>query len=271
MKMRLSIAAILVLAGSAAWTLAGKSDVTSGGSAPQSAPSAGTIEITGPATATSGDRVTFLVSGTPSLDLAEPLLGQLDWLMGDEGMAVYLQAPGQEMASLEVEASIVFADGGATMRPQVSFSVADAGEYRILVDWNYGQSQLVEHLLIVEGEADPDPPEPEPAALSVLLSYEAEHQTEVDPGQADLLTDPQVRAYLDSHCVVQDGQPAWRFLDLSKDDGSNMPSAWQTVIARARGKATPWLIIDNGNATYEGPCPTNAADLLAKLKQYGGE
>jgi len=121
------------------------------------------------------------------------------------------------------------------------------------------------------GDDDPIPPVPVPGALSVLLSYESGDQVQVNQAQADIMTNPALRAYLDSHCTVVDGQPAWRFLDLSQDTGANMPAAWQAVIARARGKTTPWLIIDNGKATYEGPCPTTADAMLAKLKEFGGK
>ncbi len=249
------------------------SSVTVRGFGPAEAASADAIGITGPAEAECGDRVTIYLTGTPPLDLAEPLIGQLDWLMGDQRMYVYLQAPGRGMTPLDVEGTIVFGTEGATMRPQVSFVVQQPGSYRLVVDWNYRQNQLVEHLLAVSDKETPDPPvpPPSPAQLSVLLSYEAGSQASADPAQADLLTDPKVRAYLDSHCTVHDGQPAWRFLDLSEDHGSSMPKEWQAAIARARGKQTPWLIIDNGSTTYEGPCPTSASALLAKLKEYGGE
>jgi hypothetical protein len=273
MKTRFLVAAMCAIAASTASTFGRNGDLTVRGFGPAEAASADAIGITGPTKAARGDKVTLYLTGTPPLNLAEPLMDQLDWLVGDDRMFVYLQMPGQAMVPLDVEGTIVFGAGGATMRPHVSFVAAEGGEYRLIVDWNYRQNQLVEHVVAVEGKQSPKPPEPTPtpAPLSVLLSYEAGDQTSADPAQADLLTDPQVRAYLDGHCVVQDGQPAWRFLDLSDDDAAVMPTQWQTVIARARGKTTPWLIIDNGNATYEGPCPANAADLLTKLKEYGGE
>lgn len=253
-------------------------DVTVPGFSAAQAAAAEPISIIGPDTAVAGTSVTLRLAGTPSIDLSKPLIDQLAWLMGEDRMFAYVMAPKKPMAPLDVEATIVFASNGATMRPQVTFGVADPGEYRVIVDWNYGQNQLVEHTVTVGGDPVPPippdppiPPVPVPSKLSVLLSYEAENQPTAEPSQADLLSSPTIRAYLNSHCVVVDGQPDWRFLDLSDDDGSSMSAKWQTVIARAKGKTTPWLVIDNGNATYEGPCPTNAVDLLAKLKEYGGE
>lgn len=272
MKSRfLTTLTILGLAFFAVQTCGQDNDAATRGLDQEEAVAADSIGVLGPTEAKLGDEVTLSFSGVPSIDLSEPLLNQLNWLLGDDRMFVYLQTPGKAMAPLDVEATIVFSTDGATLRPQVAFVAAEEGEHRVIVDWNYDQNQIAEHVVTVVGEQEPDPPEPTPGSLSVLLSYEAGDQTAVDPAQADILTNPSLRKYLDEHCVVEDGQPAWRFLDLSEDTGSNMPEAWQAVIARARGKATPWLIIDNGNATYEGPCPTSVADLLAKLQQYGGK
>lgn len=232
------------------------------------------ITITGPTEAKTGDTITLYLSGTPSLDLAKPLLDQIIWLTGDDRMFAYLLQPAKPMVPLDVEGTIVFGAAGATMRPHVSFMVPAAGEYRLMVDWNFQSHQLVEHRITVASGSDDDdppvPPDPTPGKLSVLLSYEAGDQPKVSPEQASILTDPTVRAYLDSHCAVVDNQPAWRFLDLSDDNGTAMPTAWQAAITRARGKPTPWLIIDNGTTTYEGPCPVTPALLLAHLQRYGG-
>ncbi len=152
-----------------------------------------------------------------------------------------------------------------------TFKDGDGNEQTIDVYKGHGLVEVAASFQVGgDGPDPPDPDPPTPGKLSVLLSYEAGDQAGADPAQADLITDPTVRAYLNAHCVVVDGQPAWRFLDLSNDDGSKMPAPWQAAIARARGKTPPWLIIDSGK-TYEGPCPASAAELLAKLKQYGGE
>lgn len=284
MKPKPLLAIIAMLAASVVPIASGQEPSIVVRAVPQAAPSAavaGIVDLSGPDTATSGDTVTIYLTGTPAIDLAKPLTSQLDWLMGEDAMTAYVLMPGQSAVQLDVEGTIVFASSGATMRPQVHFPAGQPGEYRVLADWNFGQNQLVEHMVTVsrgdddndddDPTPDPDPePEPTPGKLSVLLSYESGDQAGAAQPQADLLTDPQVRAYLDAHCVVVEGQPAWRFLDLSDDDGSNMSAQWQTVIARARGKTTPWLIIDNGKDTYEGTCPASAAELLAKLKQYGG-
>jgi len=127
------------------------------------AAAANPIGITGPIEADKGEEVTFRITGTPAVDLNDPLTPQLGWLMGDDRMYVYYTAPGQQKMSLDVQGVLVFGASGATMQPIITFQTAHPGEYRVLVDWNYGQNQLAEHIFVVEGEERPDPtPEPDP-------------------------------------------------------------------------------------------------------------
>lgn len=121
------------------------------------------ISVVGPATAKAGETVTCTLSGTPAVDLAKPLTDQLAWLIGADRMYCYVAMPGHPMIPLDVEGTIVFGQQGATMRPQVKFGVADTGTYRLLVDWNFGQHQLAEHVVTVQGGPAPDPfPDPKP-------------------------------------------------------------------------------------------------------------
>jgi len=160
------------------------------GFGPEQAAAAEPISITGPEKAESGEVLTFRLVGTPAIDLSKPLVDQLKWLTGDDRMFAYVAMPGNAMTPLDVEGTIVFSPQGATMRPQLTFGVADPGEYRVLVDWNFGQNQLVEAIVVVEGDKPdpfPDPqPEPEPGPIPkgtrlVLVLSEAQ---EITPLQA---------------------------------------------------------------------------------------
>lgn len=163
--------------------LAQDAAVTVPGYSPSNAAVADPISITGPDTAKNGEVVTCRLAGTPTIDLSKPLLDQLAWLMGADQMFAYLAMPGQQMVPLDVEGTIVFGASGATMRPQVSFTAADPGEYRLIVDWNFGQNQLVEHVVTVEGDQvnpqpGPDPPGPIPHGSPLFfLVLETESKT----------------------------------------------------------------------------------------------
>ena len=233
--------------------------------------SAALISIEGPAEAKNGDKVTLKLVGTPSLNLGESLTDQLDWLIGKDRMYAYLILPDNDgLIPLDVEGVIVFGVTGPTLRPLVNFVAGPAGRYIVLIDWHYGQDQLVEHTVTVGGVKPPDPPVPTPGKLFCLLSYENDGKPEGELD--DLVTDPAVRKYLNTHCAIADnGTPEWRFFDLSREDGSMMPADWQAVIKRAKGQPTPWLVLNNGKDQYEGPNPRIAVDLLALLKKYGGE
>lgn len=121
------------------------------------------VSIVGPTQAQPGDNVSLRLVGTPSIDLAEPLLPQLDWLVGEFRMYVYVAKPGEPLESLTVRGELVFGGEGVSMQPLVRFVPIQPGEYRLLVDWNFGQDQLVEHLVAVSGDDKPDPqPDPDP-------------------------------------------------------------------------------------------------------------
>lgn len=120
------------------------------------------ISISGPDKVKPGDTVICTLAGTPAVDLSKPLVEQLQWLIGPDQMFVFVQMPGSPMVPLEVEGTIVFGASGATMRPRVSFPAGTPGEYRVIVDWNKGQNQLAEKVVVVEG-GQPDPfPQPDP-------------------------------------------------------------------------------------------------------------
>jgi len=195
------------------------------------------ISINGPSTAKPGETVTCTLTGTPPVDLAEPLVDQLDWLMGDDRMFVYVAMPGQAMVPLDVEGTIVFAASGATMRPQVHFGVADPGEYRVLVDWNQGQNQLVEHVVTVGGPS-PDPfpqPQPGPIPAGTRLALILHESSTISPQQAAVAES--LRRYLSGNpkCL-------YRLLDQDTPTLGNWGQPYLQEVQR-RNLSLPVLVV----------------------------
>lgn len=179
----------------------------------------GTVDLSGPDTAKSGTTITICLTGTPALELSKPLTDQLQWLMGSDAMTAHVLMPGQPAVPLDVEGTIVFAAGGATMRPQVHFPAGQPGEYRVVVDWNYQANQFVEHVVVVDGDspnpplppvppdppdpvdppAPPDPPAPNPAAKwQVMFFLESTDVDDLPAGQIELLSSLTFRQSLDA-------------------------------------------------------------------------
>lgn len=87
--------------------------------------------------------------------------------------------------------------------------------------------------------------------------------------QRMIFSDPMIRDYLDSHCVKEDGAPAFRILDSEADMRDAAPH-WQEAMKRER-KSLPWIVVSNSaKGGTEGPLPATADDTLALLKKWGG-
>ncbi len=118
----------------------------------------------------------------------------------------------------------------------------------------------------------PDPPSPAPipgAGLRVLLVYEAADLARYPAGQVAALYSQEVRDYLNAKCPKGPGQqPEWRCWDKDVPT-ANESATWQNAMKRPRA-STPWIIVSNGTAGFEGPLPASVADLLALLRKYGG-
>jgi hypothetical protein len=246
------------------------------GFGPAQAAVAEPISISGPDEADAGEVVVFRLVGTPAIDLSQPLVDQLDWLTGEDRMYAYVAMPGHAMTPLDVEGSIVFSPQGATMRPQLTFGVAEPGEYRLLVDWNYGQNQLVEHVLVVEGDDSPDPqpgpePQPQPGPIPkgtrlVLVLAEAQ---EVTASQAAVVrsldsylrTTPSHRyRYLDPDTPTQ-GEWAAPYKAKVQELGLSLPALLVSVLPDSSNKlSAPHFV-------YAGELPATAAEALTKLKE----
>lgn len=162
--MRNALAILLLLV--APLAIAQELEITDGGITIAATVTDSDIGITGPTEAKPAEEVTCRITGTPTIDLAKPLVDQIDWLVGSRRMTVSLCIPGQEAVQLDVRAEMVFGASGATLQPLVRFPVGEAGEYRVLVDWNPDPAQLVWHMLTVEDDENPQPgPGPEPGPL----------------------------------------------------------------------------------------------------------
>ena len=105
--------------------------------------------------------------------------------------------------------------------------------------------------------------------LRVMLIEETEARQSLPANQRLILTSKVVRDYLDTHCVVEDGTPAYRFLDPN-DDVSRLSKADQEIFQRPR-KSVPWLTLTNGSRYFDGPLPdVPPAKFVVWLQQYGG-
>lgn len=248
-------------------------DLTVPGFSPEQAEAATPITIVGPDKAKSGDTVTLRLAGTPAVDLSKPLVDQLDWLMGDQRLFVYVQMPGKPMVPLDVEGTIVFSITGATMRPQVQFGVADPGEYRLVVDWNYGQNQLVEHIVAVEGDQpNPQPgpdPQPGPIPSGTRLALILHESSEISPQQAAVaealrrhLASKPVCLYrlLDKDTPAQ-GQWTAPYLEQIQAKGLSLPVLAVSVLADSTNNlASPYFVSVD-------PLPATAEQAIAKVEE----
>ena len=230
------------------------------------------IAITGPATLDVGQEGLYRLSGTPAVDLSKPLLDQLAWALGEGRMYVYLLAPGQPAAPLEVRLELVIAAGGATLQPVIHVTPLVAGEHRVLVDWNFQQDQLAEFLITVGGgpEPEPDPiPPPTPGKRFVLIVSESGDRT---PDEASTLMG--LRVYL------QEQKHDWRIEDPNLVDKSGKVPAWFAAYLAQIQKANvplPALVVgvpsDKGGETAIvsiTPMPDSADKAIAAVKAAGG-
>lgn len=250
-------------------------NLTVEGFGPDQAAVAESISITGPDKAESGEVVIFRLVGTPAIDLSQPLVDQLEWLTGKDRMFAYVAMPGHAMVPLDVEGTIVFSPQGATMRPQVSFGVVDPGEYRLIVDWNFGQNQLVEAIVTVEGDSPdpfPDPgPDPQPGPVPkgtrlVLVLAEAQ---EVTAAQAEVVrsldsylrTTPSHRyRYLDPDTPTQ-GEWAAPYKAKVQELGLSLPVLLVSVLPDSSNKlSAPYFV-------HAGELPETSAEALTEVKE----
>jgi hypothetical protein len=107
------------------------------------------------------------------------------------------------------------------------------------------------------------------AGLRVLIVEESKDRTKLPKAQYEQLFSKTLRDYLNANCTddPQTGtKKAWWILDQNADAGQ-LAKHWQDALKRPR-KGTPWVIVSNGKAGYEGPLPATLEETLALLKKY---
>ena len=231
------------------------------------------IGLVGPATANAGAEITLRLTGTPPLDLTLPLVDQLGWLMGPDRMYCYCAAPGFGLAPLDVRGELVFGAAGATMQPLLRVICQQPGEYRVLVDWNTGQNQLVAHTVVVGGTPGPgpDPPPPDPTPpppgpIQGMWIIVVEETNERTPQQGAVIGDPLSRTW-----TTANGHHV-RIVDRdSKDETGQPPQDVAGWIKEAEGATLPrlFLVQPDGVARWSGSLPSTAAEFLKLLQQHG--
>lgn len=240
------------------------------------------IGLSGPSTANVGQEVTIRLTGTPPVDLSEPLTSQLDWLMGSDRLFCYLAAPGQPLQPLDVRGELVFGVDGATIQPLLRIVCVGPGEVRILCDWNSGQSQLAEHMITIGGpspspipdptpEPGPDPaPDPTPPLpLSQMLVIVVEESADRTREQAWILLDPTVRKWMTDN--------GHRLRILDKDSQSPDALPWiQRATAPTEtvpSPALPRVLISDsgGSVSFVGDLPAGPIGMLELVKKWGAE
>jgi hypothetical protein len=253
-------------------TVAEDGNITVPGFSSAEADAAQGVGVLGPTEAEPGDEVTLRLTGTPSLDLTKPLIDQLDWLMGDDRMFVYWAVPGKNSVPLDVRGELVFSPSGASMQPLVRVQCKTPGEHRLLVDWNYGQDQLVEHRLMVGGEVLPPVPPPvppvPPGERKIVVVIESKTQT-----PEAVATIYGLRQYLDQK------EHEYRIADPDLKDASKAPAPWlqpYLVEIRRRQADLPVLIVDlppiggvDSSDAVES-LPATAAAAVAVVQKHGG-
>ena len=274
--------AILVLA---SWLLSevavGQGQITIPGYSIADAARAVGIGLVGPTEANVGQEITIRMTGTPALDLSEPLIGQLDWLMGDSRMFVFLAAPHSPLAPLEVRGELVFGAAGATMQPLIRVECKEPGEYRLLIDWNHGQNQLAEHRVMVGGKSPepepdpkPDPIPPPPGPLAEMWVIVVEETSQRTPEQAWVLLDPTVRQWMKANGhhlrIVDKDQTA---SDLAEWIGRALAKNRKGDQTAPRADALPYLFVvdDSGSVVFEGALPSGPIQMLELVKKWGAE
>jgi hypothetical protein len=230
--------------------------------------SAQQIGIDGPTKAEVGSEVTLRLTGTPSLDLSRPLVEQLDWLMGSQRMYCFAVVPGVPLRPLDVRGELVFAPSGVTMQPLVRLRIDSAGEHRLIVDWNSGQPQLVEHIINAEKsgpdpDPEPDPDPPIPSRPTVVGLIEERDSPAISGREGALLAQhiTTIQMYLKKLGIVvetlDDDQPAAQAY-VKELDSSGVGSR-PALVGRAESGKTVWSI----------PFGKTSQETIAALAKFG--
>lgn len=116
---------------------------------------------------------------------------------------------------------------------------------------------------------DPKPPTPAPipvAGLRVLIVEETAERIKLTKGQLEFISSAKTRSWLDSICVKENNQPAYRIYD--KDASAEGDSeVWRNAMARPR-TTIPWIIVSNGTTGFEGPMPATVDEIKSLIQKH---
>jgi len=87
--------------------------------------------------------------------------------------------------------------------------------------------------------------------------------------QDDILASTILDKYLQTHCVKDGTQPAYRWVDQTADM-SKMPVKWQKMWEKAKDEKRPCVAIDTGKEIYLSPWGSDVPETLLTLQRYGG-
>ncbi len=131
----------------------------------------------------------------------------------------------------------------------------------------------------------PPPIPPTPSNLRVLFLYDPLTLIDMPPAQQAILTSPELRSYLDKHCLLESScvasscpldeatkTPSYRFVPKSADV-SHLTPVWQQTCQAAAGKPVPWMLVVNesGQTVIDQSWPATVSETLKLLKMFGGE
>jgi len=171
-------------------------------------------------------------------------------------------------------------DGGT----KALFASGKSGKYIFVLSASdsVGLAQTKHTLTIGEPEPeppvppgpDPKPPEPEPlppapipdAGFRVLIVYETGDATKYPWETNAIIYGADVRKFLDTNCVKENGQPGYRIYDPDVNIGGDL-EVWKQAITRPR-TSLPWVVISNGKAGFEGPLPKTPTAFLELCQKY---
>ena len=115
----------------------------------------------------------------------------------------------------------------------------------------------------------PTPPTPVTSPLRVLIAYDSTKVPSWTADKSEILIDTDIRSYLNTHCPVEDGQPAARVWDENSDISTAPKFKAQWDAAKAAGK-DPSIVITTTSATNVFDLPADKTATLDLLKKFGG-
>jgi len=128
---------------------------------------------------------------------------------------------------------------------------------------------------------DPGPTPPGPVPIPgqgfrvlIVIERSIDASNTMTMQQRIALSSFDVREYLDTKCVKENGTPEYRIIDKNVEI-ANLPKVWQDAMNRWKdpaknpGAKVPWILVTNGTEGFEGELPANTDALLTLLKTYG--